>query len=94
MTWDIRVFFAYVVVVLTWSTTPLAIYFSNSSLTFITAVTVRMILALLGFGLLMLVLRKRLVNSPKDWWVFSASALGLFPNMLLVYWRFNTFHLD
>ena len=86
MTWDIRVFFAYVVVVLTWSTTPLAIYFSNSSLTFITAVTVRMILALLGFGLLMLVLRKRLVNSPKDWWVFSASALGLFPNMLLVYW--------
>lgn len=77
---------AYLVVVLVWSTTPLAIHFSNSSLSFAAAVAIRMVLALLScYGLLCLT-KTPLVTARRDWLIFLISALGLFPNMLLVYW--------
>lgn len=77
---------AYLLVVLIWSTTPLAIHWSNSSLSFIAAITLRMVLAtLLVFGLLK-IKREPLIVEKRDWLIYAASALGLFPNMLLVYW--------
>jgi Permeases of the drug/metabolite transporter (DMT) superfamily len=81
---------AYLLVVLIWSTTPLAIHWSNSSLSFISAITVRMVLAtLLCFGLLK-ICRQPLIVQRRDWLVYAASALGLFPNMLLIYWAAQT----
>ncbi len=77
---------AYCLVVLIWSTTPLAIKLSNSSLTFVSAITLRLLLALVICYALLWVLRRPLVARPADWKVFIASGLGLFPNMLLVYW--------
>jgi probable blue pigment (indigoidine) exporter len=77
---------AYGLVVLIWSTTPLAIHWSNSSLTFVAAITLRMSFALvLCFGLLKL-MREPLIQHKRDWLTYCYSALGLFPNMLLVYW--------
>lgn len=77
---------AYIFVVLAWSSTPLAIHFSNSSLTFVSAITLRMVLAFICcYGLLRL-LGQRLIQQRSDWLLYSVSALGLFPNMLLVYW--------
>ena len=77
---------AYLLVVLIWSTTPLAIHWSNSSLSFIAAITGRMVLAtLLVYGLLK-IMREPLIVDKRDWLIYAASALGLFPNMLLVYW--------
>lgn len=77
---------AYLLVVLIWSTTPLAIHWSNSSLSFVTSITVRMVMAtLLVYGLLK-VMREPLIVHRRDWLIYIASALGLFPNMLLVYW--------
>lgn len=77
---------AYLMVILIWSTTPLAIHWSNSSLTFVSGITARMVLAaLLCFGLLKIMRQPFIVNR-RDWLVYAASALGLFPNMLLVYW--------
>ncbi len=81
---------AYLLVVLIWSTTPLAIHWSNSSLSFISAITARMVLAtLLCFGLLK-ICRQPLIVQRRDWLVYAASALGLFPNMLLIYWAAQT----
>ena len=81
-----RVTIAYLFSVLVWSTTPLAIQWSNSSVSFISAVTLRMIIALVVCFALLKISRKSLVHSKKDWIVFIAGALGLFPTMLLVYW--------
>ena len=81
---------AYVLVVLIWSTTPLAIHWSNSSLSFVTAITLRMLIAtLLVYGLLK-IRREPLIVQKSDWLIYAASALGLFPNMLLVYWAAQT----
>ncbi len=81
-----KVVFAYLSVVLVWATTPLAIVWSNSSLSFYAAVTGRMILALALCALVLIILRKPLVRHSSDWWAFMAAGIGLYPNMLLVYW--------
>jgi len=81
---------AYILVVLIWSTTPLAIHWSNSSLSFISAITARMVLATLLCLALLKICRQPLIVQRRDWLVYAASALGLFPNMLLVYWAAQT----
>ena len=77
---------AYFMVVLIWSTTPLTIQWSNSSLTFVAAVTLRMLLAFVICYAILRFKRQSLTNTPRDWLVFLASGLGLFPNMLLIYY--------
>lgn len=81
-----KVAIAYSFVVLVWSTTPLAIHFSNSSLTFVTAITLRMVFAFACCYVLLRACGERLIEQRSDWLLYCASALGLFPNMLLVYW--------
>ncbi len=76
---------AYCLVVLIWSTTPLTIHWSNSSLSFVTAVTSRMTLAFIICYALLKLTRQPLIKDRRDWLVFMASGLGLFPNMLLIY---------
>ncbi|VUD40382.1 putative inner membrane transporter YedA [Thalassocella blandensis] len=77
---------AYLCVVLVWATTPIGIKWSNSSLTFIEAITARTVFSLLLCGLILLVLRKPFVSRRSDWYVYFAGSLSLFPNMLIVYW--------
>lgn len=77
---------AYILVVLIWSTTPLAIHFSNSSVTFVSAVTARMLFAFIFCFALLKLTRQSLFTSSRDLRLYMASAFGLFPNMLLVYW--------
>ncbi len=77
---------AYLGVVLIWSTTPLAIKWSNSSLSFVTAVSARVFIGLAICLLILAVMRKPLVKQRDDWQAFFAGLIGLFPNMLLVYW--------
>ncbi|HMU66921.1 MAG TPA: DMT family transporter, partial [Cellvibrionaceae bacterium] len=69
-----------------WATTPLGIKWSNSGLSFSSAITLRMLLALILCAAVLAVQKKRLIHSKKDWQAFGAGALGLFPNMLIVYW--------
>lgn len=77
---------AYCAVLLIWATTPLGIQWSNSSLSFSGAITLRMLLALLVCAGILRMQNKRLILSAKDWLVYAIGALGLFPNMLIVYW--------
>ncbi len=77
---------AYVVVVLIWSTTPLAIQFSSQSLSFMAACALRMSLAL-GLALVInALLGRRLFDRPGVWQVYLAASIGIFPNMPVVYW--------
>lgn len=77
---------AYILVVLVWSTTPLAIHFSNSSVSFVAAITIRMVVAAVICFALLKISRQRLITQPRDGLLYAVSGLGLFPNMLLVYW--------
>jgi len=82
----VPVIFAYIFVIFIWATTPLAIQWSNSSLAFITSVSLRMVIALLICSVLMLAFRMPLVRKRSDWMAFVAGMVGLYPNMLIVYW--------
>lgn len=81
-----RVGLAYLSVVLVWATTPIGIKWSNSSLSFIEAITARSVLSLVVCGALLAVLRLPFVTRKSDWLVYFAGSLSLFPNMLIVYW--------
>lgn len=81
-----RIAIAYIGVVLVWSTTPLGIKWSNSSLEFIEAVSLRMLLALLLSTLILSALRQPIFQSRSDWKAYLAGSLGVFPSMTLVYW--------
>ena len=80
------VLFAYFSVVLIWATTPLTIQWSSDSLSFIAAVLLRMAIAL-ALGLIInLFLRRKLFGQKGAWHVYAAGAIGIFPNMPVVYW--------
>ncbi len=81
-----KVALAYLCVVLVWSTTPLAIKWSNNSLHYMAAVGLRMLIAAIICLCVLGVLRKKLIKRRKDWLAMLAGAAGLYPNMVLVYW--------
>jgi probable blue pigment (indigoidine) exporter len=83
----VQVYLAYILVILIWSTTPLAIQWSSDSVPFMTSVALRMSLAL-ALALLALVCLRRgaLFARPGVWKVYLVASLGIFPNMPLVYW--------
>lgn len=75
---------AYVTVVLIWSTTPLAVQWSNDSLGPVAAVTLRMTTAWLVTLLVGLLLRLPLFDLKRNWRIYLVASLGIFPNMPLV----------
>lgn len=81
-----RIAIAYIGVVLVWSTTPLGVKWSNSSLEFLAAVSLRMLLALLLSTFILIFLRRPIFQSRGDWKAYLAGSLGVFPSMTLVYW--------
>lgn len=79
------IFLAYGIVVIVWSTTPLAIQLSNSSTSFITAVSLRMLL-----GAAIALAANKLWGSPLRikslWRSYAAGSIGFFAALLCVYW--------
>ncbi len=80
-----KALWAYFCVIAIWSTTPLAIKFSNDSLTPMASITLRIALALVLICLIYGLLRRALPLQLKHWRIHFAAAIGLFPNMPLVY---------
>lgn len=80
------VLIAYILVVLIWGTTPLAIVWSNGTGHFMAAVLSRMLLALMVALVINAVLGRRLFDRPGAGWVYLFASLGIFPNMPLVYY--------
>ena len=77
---------AYLVVVLIWSTTPLAIKWSGEEVGFLFAVTARMALALVLSLFIVTLLRKKLPWHKDAIKVYLAIGLSLYCTMLVVYW--------
>jgi len=80
------VLLAYFSVVLIWATTPLTIQWSSDSLSFIAAVVLRMFAALFIGLVINLFLRRKLFAQNGAWKLYAAGAIGIFPNMPVVYW--------
>ncbi len=80
------VIIAYIAVIAIWSTTPLAVQWSSGEISFMAALSLRMAAALALGLLLQLLLRRRLFCHRNDWKVYSVAAIGVFPNMPLIYW--------
>lgn len=79
-------YLAYGAVILIWATTPLAIQWSNDSLSFIEAVTFRMLLAV-SLGFVVIAISGRRFDISRDAWrLYLTASLGVFPNMPVVYW--------
>ncbi len=80
------IFIAYILVLMIWSTTPLAVVWSNEGLSFSAAVALRMVLAFVVASVLLLFRGDRIRLSNGQWKVYLVASLGLFPNMLIIYW--------
>jgi len=77
---------AYLLVVLIWSTTPIAIQFSQNELDFFTAVSLRMwISAVLSLPLVWL-MRQRLQFNSRALQSYLGGSLGIYGAMMSVYW--------
>ncbi len=81
-----RVLFAYIGVVLIWSTTPLGVKWSNSSLHFSAAAGLRMSLAFVICAFILAYRGEAIFQSRRDWKVYLIGAFSLFPTMAIVYW--------
>ncbi len=77
---------AYMGVVLVWTTTPLAIKWSNDGISYVLAVTARMSIGLACLLLLMLVSRQRLALHRAARWTYLAVTVQLYLSMLITYW--------
>ncbi|MBL4798881.1 MAG: DMT family transporter [Oleispira sp.] len=78
--------FAYLAVILIWSSTPLAIQLSQQELPFYTALSLRMWgSAILSMPILML-LRQSLIFTPQALMSYVAGAVGVYGAMICVYW--------
>jgi drug/metabolite transporter (DMT)-like permease len=80
----------YLLVILIWSTTPLAIKWGNDSISPIAAVSLRISLAVMIALLLALVFRRFSVFNRKYYPGYLAGSVGIFPNLALVYYAAET----
>ena len=80
-----RLALVYTMVVLIWSTTPLAIKFSVDSLSFIQAVALRMWFSLALCLILLKCFSIKFVRTPYAWYVYASGALAVCGAMLCVY---------
>ncbi len=77
---------AFLGVIIIWSTTPLAIKWSADDVGFLFGVTMRMILACVVAGFLVLVLRHHFSFASRSLKAYLVSGLGIYVAMLMAYW--------
>ena len=81
-----RVLLAYIVLVLLWSVTPLAIKWSGEGPGYLFGVTGRMITGLLALVLYLAVTRTAIPLDRQALWTYLAGAVQIFGSMVLTYW--------
>lgn len=77
--------FTYILVVLIWSTTPLAIKLGNASFAPMANVSLRIALAVMVGSIVCTVTGYGVLNIRRHWLLYLAASVGIFPNMILVY---------
>ncbi len=76
----------YILVVIIWSTTPLAISYSSGSVTFIAAVTLRMVGSALFAALICKLFNIKILFDRASVKAYASGAIGAFGGLLCVYW--------
>ena len=76
---------AFLGVIIIWSTTPLAIKWSDGGMGFLFGVTMRMILACVVAGFLVVVLRHHFSLLKRSLNAYVASGVGIYVAMLMAY---------
>ncbi len=76
---------SYLVVIMIWTTTPLAIKLGSETLVPVAGLTLRILLALVVGCLLSTLLGFASLNIRQNGRLYFAASLGIFPNMILVY---------
>jgi len=82
----VRIFLAYISVILIWATTPLAIKWSGEGPGFLFGATGRMTVGVVCVFFVLGLLRKRLVWNRKTLQAYLAVAVQIYGSMLAVYW--------
>ena len=77
---------AFIGVIIIWSTTPLAINWSNGDMGFLFGVTTRMILACVVSGFLVTILCHHFSLSARSLKAYFVSGVGIYIAMLMAYW--------
>lgn len=76
----------YILVIIIWSTTPLAISHSSGSVTFIAAVTLRMVGSALFAALICKLFNIKILFDGASIKAYASGAIGAFGGLLCVYW--------
>ncbi|MCW9013032.1 MAG: DMT family transporter [Gammaproteobacteria bacterium] len=80
------VWIAYILIIIIWSTTPLAIKWSSEGLGFVVGITGRMLIGSVIALALVFIWHKKLPLHRAALQVYMASAMAIFGAMMLVYW--------
>ena len=80
----------YLAVIFIWSTTPLAIHYSNESLSSHAAALLRMLLAFILAAVVIAIWKNQSALKRENWLIYVVAGLALFPNMSLVYMASKT----
>lgn len=80
------VWVAYLLVILVWSTSPLAIAWSSESLGAMTALSLRLMISVVLIVGLRPIVRCQPFAVTRNWRAYLSGSMGLFPAMALVYW--------
>lgn len=83
---DLLILIAYLLMIIIWSTTPLAIKWSSQGVDFITGLSVRMLIGAILATTLALFWYKKFPLDKKARQVYWASAAAIYGAMMLVYW--------
>jgi drug/metabolite transporter (DMT)-like permease len=81
-----RIYLAYISIILLWATTPLAIKWSGEGPGFLFGATSRMVVGLVCILLMMLLSRQRMLWHRKALQTYLAVTLQIYGSMLTVYW--------
>lgn len=81
-----RIFLAFCLIIVLWSTTPLAIKWSGEGPGFLFGVTARMVIGLACLLPIVLIAQRKLPIDRKAWLTYLAIALQIYGAMLSVYW--------
>jgi drug/metabolite transporter (DMT)-like permease len=81
-----RIATAYIIVVLLWATTPLAIKWSGEGPGFLFGVTGRMVIGIVCISLVLLIMKQPLPWHRKARLTYLAAALQIYGSMMVVYW--------
>lgn len=81
-----QIILSYIILIIIWSTTPLAIQWSTLDTSFSFGVTSRMLIGILVCFLILFLIKQKLIWTKQAIKAYACAAIGIFGAMTMVYW--------